>query len=447
MRSILVSFNESGYYMSYKGKILILELNGKLLSLLIRDNQILSIQVQKQHEYAVGNIYVGKVKNIAENIGAAFVDLGQGYLTFLPLTDVKYAYVMNRKADGRLIIGDEIPVQIIKEPMKTKLAGVTTQLSLSGQYAVVGIRHPKYGKNSDVPAVQTYSGHDVLPTAAGETHKHGMVQVSSKLSKKQQLRFRSIESLQQMADRYRLIVRTNAGELTEDISLVAEANRLADRLNHIMQIADKRTCYSCLYRGKPEYIHFIENAYTAEYDEIITDLPEIYEVLKEHEISGNDSVQTAVSVRFYEDIMLPLYKLYAVETRISELMNKKVWLKSGGYLVIEPTEALISIDVNSGKYERGKDKEETVFKLNMEAAEMIAVHLRARNLSGMILVDFINMKDKAHEEQLMEYMRSLLKKDSVTADVVDMTGLGLMEITRKKVNPSFQEQYESSANF
>lgn len=447
MRSILAAFNESGYSMSYKGKILILKLNGKLLSMLIRDNQILSIQVQKQNEYAVGNIYVGKVKNIAENIGAVFVDLGQGYLTFLPLTEAKYAYVMNRKADGRLIIGDEIPVQIIKEPMKTKLSGVTTQISLSGQYAVVGIRHPKYGKNSDDSAVQTNSGHDVLPTAAGETHKHGMVQVSSKLSKKQQLRFRSIEALQQMADRYRLIVRTNAGELTEDISLVEEANRLADRLDHIMQIADKRTCYSCLHRGKPEYIHFIENAYTTEYDEIITDLPEIYEVLKEHEISGNDSVQTAVSVRFYEDTMLPLYKLYAVETRISELMNKKVWLKSGGYLVIEPTEALISIDVNSGKYERGKDKEETVFKLNMEAAEMIAVHLRARNLSGMILVDFINMKDKAHEEQLMEYMRSLLKKDSVTADVVDMTGLGLMEITRKKVNPSFQEQYESSANF
>lgn len=396
--------------MSSKGKILILKLNGKLLSLLLRDNQILSIQVLRHNEYAVGNIYVGKVKNIAENIGAAFVDLGQGYLTFLPLTEASYACVMNRKADGRLKTGDEIPVQIVKEPIKTKLAGVTTQLSLSGQYAVVGSRQPVHMKSS--------------------------VQVSSKLSKKQQLRFRSIEALQQIAARYRLIVRTNAGELGDDTTLVEEAKQLAEQLDHIMQIADKRTCFSRLYAGRPDYIHFIENVYQTEYDEVVTDIPEIFEVLQET-FAGTDT-----SVRLYEDQMLPLYKLYALETRIKELLDSKVWLKSGGYLVIEPTEALISIDVNSGKCEQGKDKEETVYRINREAAEMIAVQLRARNLSGMILVDFINMKEKAHEQQLMEYMRTLLKKDSVTADVVDMTGLGLMEITRKKVNPSFREQYE-----
>lgn len=393
--------------MSPKGKILILKLNGKLLSILIRDSQILSIQVQKQNDYAVGNIYVGKVQNISENIGAAFVDLGQGYLTFLPLTEAKYAFVMNRKYDGRLKVGDEIPVQIIKEPMKTKLAGVTTLISLSGKYAVVGMSR----------------------------QEKSIIQVSSKLSKKKQTRFRSIESLHKAAGQYQVIVRTNAGELTDDGVLIAETQYLAEQLGHIMQIADKRTCYSCLYCGKPEYIHFIENTYMTEYDEVVTDLAEIYEVLQEN-FAGTD-----VSVRFYEDQMLPLYKLYAVETRIRELLDKKVWLKSGGYLVIEPTEALISIDVNTGKCEQGKDKEETFLRINMEAAEMIAVHLRARNLSGIILVDFINLKKQEHEKQLIEYMRSLLKKDSILADVVDMTGLGLMEITRKKVNPSFREQY------
>lgn len=428
--------------MSSKGKILILKLNGKLFSLLIRDNQILSIQIQKQNEYAVGNIYVGKVKNIAENIGAAFVDLGQGYLTFLPLTEAKFAYIMNRKTDGRLIIGDEIPVQITKEPMKTKLAGVTTQLSLSGQYAVVGIRQTDCshggGSADNAPDEQIKSGCHTSVTVTGSDHGQGFVQVSSKLSKKQQLRFRGIEALQQIAVRYRLIVRTNAGELNDDTLLVEEAKQLSGLLDHIMQIADKRTCFSRLYTGRSDYIHFIENTYKTEYDEIITDLPEIHEVLLA-QLSGAD-----IPVRLYEDQMLPLYKLYAVETRIKELLDRKVWLKSGGYLVIEPTEALISIDVNSGKCERGTNKEETVYRINLEAAEMIAVQLRARNLSGMILVDFINMKDKTHEQQLVEYMRSLLKKDSVTADVVDMTGLGLMEITRKKVNPSFQEQYEGS---
>ena len=217
--------------------------------------------------------------------------------------------------------------------------------------------------------------------------------------------------------------------------MIAESRQLAEQLEHILDIADKRTCYSCLYREKPDYIHFIENSYTAEYDEIVTDIPEIYETLRKH-FTENDS-----PIRLYEDRMLPLHKLYAIESRIQELLDKKVWLKSGGYLVIEPTEALISIDVNSGKCEQGKDKEETFYKINLEAAEMIALHLRARNLSGIILVDFINMRKNAHKQQLMEYMKSLLKQDNVIADVVDMTGLGLVEITRKKINPSFCEQY------
>ena len=397
-----------------KGKILIIKLNEKLLTMLIRDNQILSIQVQRETDHAVGNIYVGKVQNISENIGAAFVDLGGGYLTFLPLTEAKHAFITNRRTDGRIKTGDEVLVQIVKEPMKTKLAGVTTEISLSGKYAVAG-----YADNTDTAK--------------------GIVQISSKLSKKHQLRFRNIEELQQIAERHRLIIRTNAGAMENDEPLIEEAQNLSGQLEHILQIADKRTCYSCLYRGKPEYLYFIENAYTAEYDEIVTDIPEIYEELKNH-LAG-----TGLSVRLYEDAMLPLYKLYAVETRIKELLDKKVWLKSGGYLVIEPTEALISIDVNSGKCEQGKDKEETAVKINMEAAEMIAVHLRARNLSGIILVDFINLRKKEHERQLVEYMRSLLKKDSITADVVDMTGLGLMEITRKKVNPSFREQFGQTA--
>lgn len=404
---------------SDKGKILIIKLNEKLLSMLIRDNHILSIQVQRQNEYAVGNIYVGKVQNISENIAAAFVDLGEGYLTFLPLAEAKHAFVTNRKPDERLKVGDEVMVQIAKEPMKTKLAGVTTQISLAGRYAVAGINRCNYAK------VQT----------ADTDEQKGALHVSAKLSKKQQVRFRSIEALQQIAETCQLTVRTNAGELENEEPLITESRQLAELLGHILDIADKRTCYSCLYREKPDYIHFIENSYTTEYDEIVTDIPEIYEMLRKH-LTEND-----IPIRLYEDRMLPLHKLYAIESRIQELLDKKVWLKSGGYLVIEPTEALISIDVNSGKCEQGKDKEETFYKINLEAAEMIALHLRARNLSGIILVDFINMSKNAHKQQLMEYMKSLLKQDNVSADVVDMTGLGLIEITRKKVNPSFREQY------
>lgn len=403
--------------MTSTGKILILKLQDKLLSLLLSGSQILSARAQQEKAITVGDIYIGKVQNISQNIDAAFVDLGGRYLTFLPMADAKAAIVVNRKPDGSIKTGDEILVQVIKEPMKTKLASVTTKISLSGRYVVVGTR-------------------DVTPkdTRAKEKETAGSVQVSSKLSKKQLNRFRSLESLQLLSEHYRIIVRTNAGTLMEESPLEQEAEELTRSLSHILAVADKRTCYSCLYHSKPDYITFVQNAYRTEYDEVITDLPAVYETLQE------TFQDTDVPIRFYEDKFLPLHKLYAVEARIQELLDKKVWLKSGGYLVIEPTEALISIDVNTGKCETGKNAEETFVKINQEAARMIALQLRARNLSGMILVDFINLKQKEHETQLIEYMRKLLRQDSVPANVVDMTGLGLMELTRKKVDASFAQQ-------
>lgn len=388
------------------GKILILKLHNKLLSLLLNGNQILAARAQHDQAVAVGDIYLGRIQNISRNINAAFVDLGNKYLTFLPMADAAAAFVVNRKPDGSLKVGDEVLVQVTKEPMKTKLAGVTTKISLSGRYVVIGFH----------------------------SQEKTTVQVSSKLNKKLQSRFRNLEALQSLSERYQIIVRTNAGTLTEDAPLIDEAGELAGTLAHIYEIADKRTCYSCLYRSQPDYITFIQNAYRTEYDEIVTDMPDVYETLQEF------FKDTDIPIRLYEDNRLPLYKLYSVEMRMKELLEKKVWLKSGGYLVIEPTEALISIDVNTGKCETGKNTEETFMKINREATEMIALQMRARNLSGMILVDFINLNQKDHQTQLMEYMKKLLRQDPVTANVVDMTGLGLMELTRKKVDPSFAEQ-------
>ncbi len=392
------------------GKLLILKLHDRRLSLLINGNQILSVRAQQDTAISVGDIYIGKVQNISRNINAAFVDLGNKYLTFLPITDAASAFVLNRRPDGSLKAGDELLVQVTKEPMKTKLAGVTTRLSLPGQYAVVGIK-----------------------TGGAK----GSLQVSAKLDAAKQAYFRDLKELNQISERFRLIVRTNAGALDNEEPLLEEAGFLADTLTHILEVAPSRTCFSCLYRNKPDYVSFVENAYRTEYEEVITDLPEVYDTLKE------TCRNMGIPLRLYEDPLLPLYKLYSIEQRLEELSAKKVWLKSGGYLVIEPTEALISIDVNTGKYESGKDKEETFYRINREAAEMIAVHLRARNLSGMILVDFINLKSREREVELLEYMRGLLKRDPIPARALDMTALGLMELTRKKVAPSLAEQLRS----
>ena len=391
-----------------KGKILLLRLKGKTFSILIRDNRILSIQAGEETGSQIGNIYVGKVQNVSANIGAAFVEIQKGELTFLPTKEAKNAILTNRKADGTIKTGDELLVQIVKEPLKTKLAGSSAKLSLAGTYVVIEYNGQKDSKEN--------------------------IRISSKLGTKYHHLYKEQETLQKIAEKFEVIIRTNAGSV-EDISKVnTEAEKLAAQMEHILAIGDKRTCFSCLYHGEPEYMSFVKNAYQSEYDEIVTDEKEFYEALLADEKTKN------LSIRFYEDSMLPLYKLYSVETRIKELLDKKVWLKSGGYLIIEQTEALVAIDVNTGKYEAGRNQEETYLKINLEAAEAIALSLRARNLSGMILVDFINMKKEEHVEQLMQAMKKYLHEDPVTAHVVDITGLGLMEITRKKQNKSFAEQ-------
>lgn len=396
-----------------KGKILILELHNKLFSILICHNRIMEIQVEKKTETVgrLGNIYVGRVQNISENIGAVFVEIGKGVTAFLPLAEAAEAIVTNRKPDGKLKGGDELLVQTVKEPVKTKQAGVSAVLSLSGSYAVV-----EYGRK-----------------CRNKNREEG-VRTSSKMSSKYRHLYKSLEPLIEISRHFSLIIRTNADGL-EDISpVVAEAQALSSRMISLLEIGDKRVCFSCLYQSEPEYLSFVKNSYQSEYDEIVTDRKAIYETLLANEWAKSKRI------RLYEDAMLPLYKLYSVETRIQELLSPKVWLKSGAYLIIEQTEALIAIDVNTGKYEAGKDREATYLKINLEAAQAIAEALRARNLSGMILVDFINMKKKEHVKRLTESMKAFLAKDPVPAYVVDITGLGLMEITRKRKSKSFAEQ-------
>lgn len=406
-----------------KGKILIIELYDKLFSILLDNNQVLSIQAQEKLSGGktprIGDIYVAKVQNIAVNIGAAFVEIAKGVLTFLPLSEAEYAIITNRKADGTLKAGDELLVRLVKEPVKTKLAGVSAKLSLSGAYTVIELPRKRYKETADVCSA-------------------GSIRISSKLGTKYHHLYQNLEPLQEIAKQFHIIIRTNAAKAPDVSDVVKEAQALAGKLAHILEIGDKRVIFSCLHQSEPEYLTFIKNCYRTEYDEIVTDKKEIYDELQNLEDFKE------IPLRLYEDDRLPLYKLYSIETRIQELTGKKVFLKSGAYLIIEQTEALIAIDVNTGKYESRKNPEETYFKINLEAAEAIAVSLRARNLSGMIIVDFINMKKKEHTEQLTEYMKSLLKRDSVPAYVVDITGLGLMEITRQKKNKSFAEQMKGT---
>ena len=178
-------------------------------------------------------------------------------------------------------------------------------------------------------------------------------------------------------------------------------------------------------------------------EKIITDIPEVYDSVRRY--LGENEPGEAAKLEFYDDMQLPLNKLYSVESQISTALNKRVWLPSGGYLVIEPTEALTVIDVNSGKFTGNRKlKDNTYLKINMEAAVEIGRQLMLRNLSGIIVVDFINLNTFEEKKELMSYLADILKADTVPTSVVDMTRLGLVEITRKKIRKPLHEVIASA---
>ena len=182
----------------------------------------------------------------------------------------------------------------------------------------------------------------------------------------------------------------------------------------------------------------LRNTYTADLTSIITADPQIYNSL-EHYLKEND-LQNLSKLRLYQDDLLPLYKLCRLEREIDLATSRQVWLKSGGYLVIDPTEALTVIDVNTGKYSGKKLRRETLKTINLEAAKEATRQIRLRNLSGIILIDFINMENKEDQKELLAFLESRLFADPVKTRLIDMTKLELVEITRKKVYKTLKEQ-------
>ena len=192
-----------------------------------------------------------------------------------------------------------------------------------------------------------------------------------------------------------------------------------------------RTCFSLIYQGVPSYIEYLHHISDLGYEEIVTDISAVYESLQE-QYKGN------ITLRFYDD-SFPLKKLYSIESKMEELFSKQVYLKSGGTIVIEYTEAMTVIDVNTGKCIAKKDKDTLNYQINLEAAEEIARQLRLRNISGIIIIDFINMEGEKYQSELVQELKKLLKKDPVPCNYVDITSLGLVELTRKKIQRPIYE--------
>lgn len=364
---------------------------------------------QGTDDVTIGDIFVAKVKNIAKQLNAAFIDYAPGKRGYLPISDGYIPLLTNRRYDGRILAGDDIIVQLEKEAVRTKEPVFTTNLSMAGKYSVVS-----YGN--------TYKG------------------VSKKCSKQEREQLRA--AIPQDID-YGVVIRTNAAGLLECACQEAlqpvtnEIRYLSDKMSALIRDGVHRTCYSRIWSAAQPYLTRMRDAGTA-FERIVTDDAQIYDELTD--FMTIYMPEQLDGIFMYQDETYPLYKLYRVETQLDELLSKKVWLKSGAYLVIEKTEAMYVIDVNSGKNITPKDNAAYICQINLEAADEIMRQIRLRNLTGMILVDFINMEDPGKDDSLLRELRILAKKDPIQTTVVDMTALGLVEITRKKTTRSLAEQ-------
>ena len=356
----------------------------------------------------VGNIYVGRIQNIVQNIHAAFVEIGRNELTYFSLKDETPIY-LNRKNTTKPAVGDEILIQVVKDGIKTKAPQVSSKLTLAGKYIVLNM-------------------------------EPGTIGISNKI--RDDARRKALKKLVKacIPDTFGAIIRTNAAE-ADAIAIEAEVGMLSERLQEILDVAGYRKAGQCLYQVPDSFIQRIMGYCNSELEEITTDLPAVYTTLTQYFELYDESAKQ--KLRLYQDTNLSLSNAYNLTRAIDHAATKRVWMKSGAYLIIEQTEAMVVIDVNTGKAIGRQNMEEHFFQINVEAARECAYQIRLRNLSGIIMIDFINMQDAGHNAELVRILKEALAKDSVQTNYIDTTALGLVEITRKKVHKSLSEQLKN----
>lgn len=337
-------------------------------------------------ECQIGNIYLGMVKNIVKNIKGAFVEFEKGQIGFLP--------IRNRE----LKVGDEVLVQIKREATREKKPMLSDQIELTGKYLVL---------TSDKAAVG----------------------ISNKIREKQ-----TRENLRTIAEpliteRYGFILRTSAVHAEKE-AVQEEARELSERFYQILEKKQYR-CAGQLLDSNQKFADPLLFGYGPDQvSKVVIDQPEMENALRD---KGFD-------VELCSHKAGDIERRYRIRHYLREALSRKVYMKSGGFLYVEQTEAMAVIDVNTGKSIGKGKKEEHIRKINREAAKEAARQIRLRNLSGIIMIDFIDMQSENDSRELLCEMQKYLNQDSQKAVAVDVTRLGLMEITRKKQrNPIFRQ--------
>ena len=364
-----------------------------------------------------GNIYLGRVQNVLPGMEAAFIDIGTPKNGVLYRGDV--AYDANDLEGGEkpriervLRNGQAITVQVTKNPIAHKGARLTQEVSLAGRFVVMVPGQP-----------QTYG-------------------ISKRLPDDERKRLRRVLDRLRPADAG-LIVRTAAEGATEE-ELERDMLRLNAQWKQISELAKKAKAGSLLYKEPQLAIRLIREEFTKEFRGVVIDNAAMYEEVS----SYIDAIapELAERVEYYdaEAERLPVFEKFHVHEQLHKALERKVWLPSGGSLVIERTEALTVIDVNTGKNVGTSNLEETVYRNNLEAAEVVARELRLRDIGGIIVIDFIDMEIRHNREAVEEAFRQALARDKTRTQIFPISELGLVEMTRKRVSEGLVEAFSST---
>ena len=364
-------------------------------------------------EPLAGNIYKGRVANVLPGMDAAFVDIGLERNAFLHVGDIRSQRLAGEEVEEsfgrgaiaqRLRVGQVILVQVTKEPMGTKGARVTTYVALPAYYLVL------------------------MPTV-------NYVGVSRRIEDDQERK-----RLRQIADRIRpkgmgLIVRTAAQgaaekDLTDDLQYLLQVwNRVEERSRNgrapVMVYQDLR-----LIR------RVVRDLFTDDVDRFVVDSVEEFHRIQDLLSSFAPRLKSRLQLHRGSD---PVFDHFGVEREVEKALRRKVWLKSGGYIVVDRTEALTVIDVNTGKYVGKTDLATTIFRTNLEAVNEIVRQITLRDIGGIILVDFIDMESEQHRKRVLQALHDAVRRDRSKVHIIDLTGLGLVEITRKRVYQDLEE--------
>jgi len=388
---------------------------------ILEDGRLMEIIVEGDNEKRqVGNIYLGKVNAVLPGMQAAFVDIGLERSAFLHVSDIRSGAMdtdkfvkslasgspdntkeVNDSIEKVLKKGQDILVQVTKEPIGTKGARVTTRISIAGRYVV---------------------------SMPGES----VTGISRKISdRKERGRLRKILSDVKIPG-YGIIART-AGVSQDEKAFQVDIDTIVERWKEVGQLAQKRKAPSLLHQEQDIVTITMRDLVTIDTNSIVTDSRTVAKEAKKYLKTFAGSMTG--KVKFYRG-KTPIFDHFGIEQEITGIMDREVSLKSGGSLVIEHTEALVAIDVNTKRYVGRKKQENTIFKTNMEAAREIARQLRLRDLGGIIVIDFIDMDFPEHKEKLLNALRSELGRDRSPTKTCQVSSLGLVEMTRKRVRPS-----------